>query len=189
LVIEPGNQYRYQRLSTEMINEVNDKLAPFEITKALNTAKKSVDIADEFTFDNEHYLKLNYKDWNKTNAINLNTDIYLTRKKRMGIQLFGSDYGSGFTIQNRKDLVPFHYYATGNVIYMLNNKFEIIHQFDLWSKYEDTILKFFLGDVFDDVIVVTGMWIYILSYDLRLKNRIDLTASDKNGKANGIKNL
>ena len=189
LVIEPGNQYRYQRLSTEMINEVNENLAPFEITKGITTAKKSVDISDEFTFDNEHYLKLNYKDWNKTNAINLNTDIYLTRKKRMGIQLFGSDYGSGFTIQNRKDLVPFHYYATGNVIYMLNNKFEIIHQFDLWSKYEDTILKFFLGDVFDDVIVVTGMWIYILSYDLRLKNRIDLTASDKNGKANGIKNL
>lgn len=189
LVIEPGNQYRYQRLSTEMINEVNENLAPFEITKGITTAKKSVDISDEFTFDNEHYLKLNYKDWNNTNAINLNTDIYLTRKKRMGIQLFGSDYGSGFTIQNRKDLVPFHYYATGNVIYMLNNKFEIIHQFDLWSKYEDTILKFFLGDVFDDVIVVTGMWIYILSYDLRLKNRIDLTASDKNGKANGIKNL
>ena len=189
LVIEPGNQYRYQRLSTEMINEVNQNLAPFEITTAINTAKKSVDIADEFAFDNEHYLKLDYKNWNKTNAINLNTDIYLTRKKRMGIQLFGSDYGSGFTIQNRKDLVPFHYYATGKVIYMLNNKFEIIHQFDLWSKYEDTILKFFLGDVFDDVIVVTGMWIYILSYDLRLKNRIDLTASDKNGKANGIKNL
>ena len=65
----------------------------------------------------------------------------------------------------------------------MNNKFEIVHQFDLWDKYEDTILKLFLGDVFDDVIVVTGIWIYILSYDLRLKSRINMTGTGEDGNA------
>jgi hypothetical protein len=46
-----------------------------------------------------------------------------------------------------------------------------------------------LGDVFDDVVVITGTWMYIFSYDLSLKNRIDMTASDTNGKANAIKDL
>lgn len=72
-------------------------------------------------------------------------------------------------------------------MYLCNNKFEIVHQFDLWDKYEDTILKLFLGDVFDDVIIVSGIWMYILSYDLRLKSRIDMTATT--GKDNAIKDL
>jgi hypothetical protein len=38
-------------------------------------------------------------------------------------------------------------------------------------------MKIILGDVFDDVIIVTGMYMYILTYDLMLRNRIDLTAT------------
>lgn len=136
-----------------------------------------------FQFDNENYKIIKYNKWKNTNVINFNTDIYLSRKKRMGVQLFGTDYTSGFNIQNRKDVVPYHYYASKNVLYLLNNKFEIVHQFDLWSKYEDTILKLFLGDVFDDVIIVTGIWIYILSYDLRLKSRINMTGTGEDGNA------
>jgi hypothetical protein len=101
--------------------------------------------------------------------------------------LFGSDYTDGFNIQNRKDLVPHHYYATENVLYLLNNKFEIVHEFNMKEKFNDKILKFFLGDTFDDVVVVTGIWIYIFSYDLRLKSRIDLTATS--GENNAIMNL
>lgn len=189
LVIEPANTYRYQRISNEMIDEVNENLKPYLISTGKNRARKDVNIDELFWFDNQNYYKLNYKDWNKTNSINYNMDIYLSRKKRMGIQLFGTDYKDGFNIQNRKDLVPFHYWATDKVIYLLNNKFEAVHQFDLGEKYDDTILKVFLGDVFDDVVVVTGIWMYIFSYDLRLKSRIDMTASQANGKANGIKDL
>jgi hypothetical protein len=58
----------------------------------------------------------------KTNVFTLNTDIYLEREKRIGIQLFGTDYNSGFNIQNRKDLAPFHYIASDKVLYMMNNK-------------------------------------------------------------------
>ena len=54
--------------------------------------------------------------------LNLNGDFYLQRNKRMGIQLFGTDYKNGFNIQNRKDVVPFHYYATDKVLYLCNNK-------------------------------------------------------------------
>lgn len=69
----------------------------------------------------------------------------------------------------------------------MNNKFEIVHQFDLYEKYKDKILKFFLGDTFDDVVVITGIWMYIFSYDLRLKSRIDMTAT--RGEDNAIMNL
>jgi hypothetical protein len=111
----------------------------------------------------------------------------LRREKPIGIQIFGTDYTDGFNIQNRKDLVPYHYYATDTTMYLLNNKFEIVHEFNLYEKYKDKILKFFLGDTFDDIIIVTGIWLYILSYDLRLKSRIDLTATS--GENNAIMNL
>lgn len=135
---------------------------------------------------------MDYKDWNRTNKINFNGDFYLQRDKRMGIQLFGTDFTNGFNIQNRKDLVPFHYYATDKILYLCNNKFEIVHQFDLYEKYNDYILKLFLGDVFDDVIILSGIWLYILSYDLRLKSRINLTATSDNEdelQLNAIKDL
>ena len=183
MVIEAGNTYRYQRVSSDMINEVVEQIEPNRITTVTSDSGVEVDLLDEFLFDNEHYRKLKYDKWNNTNSINFNTDIYLSRKKRMGIQLFGTDYTDGFNIQNRKDLAPFHYYASETVLYLLNNKFEIVHQFDFGEKYEDTIFKIFLGNTFDDVIVVSGCWLYILSYDLRLKSRIDMTATSNETNA------
>lgn len=176
MVIEAGNTYRYQRVSSDMINEVIEQIEPNRISTVISDSGQDIDLLDEFLFDNEHYRKLSYDKWNNTNSINFNTDIYLSRKKRMGIQLFGTDYTDGFNIQNRKDLAPFHYYATETVLYLLNNKFEIVHQFDFGEKYNDVIYKLFLGNTFDDVVVVSGCWMYILSYDLRLKSRIDMTA-------------
>ena len=140
----------------------------------LNQKNKEVDLLDTFYFDKENYLKLNYKDWKNTNKINFNTDIYLSKKKRMGIQIFGNDYSSGFTIQNRKDLIPYHYYSTDSTIYLMNNKFQLIHSFEINATYGDTIRKVILGDTFDDVYVITDVFIYVFAYDLRLKTRIDL---------------
>ena len=187
MVIEPGNTYRYQRLSKKMVDELIDNISPYQIEKYSDTAKREYNTRDLFNFDNEHYRIVKYDKWNKTNIINFNTDIYLRSDKKIGLQIFGTDYTDGFNIQNRKDLVPYHYYATDYVIYLCNNKFEIVHQFDMRDKYNDRILKLFLGDVFDDVVVVTGIWLYIFSYDLRLKSRIDLTATS--GEDNAIMNL
>lgn len=181
LIIEPASTYLFQRLSSEMVKEVNNQIEPNLIRNGVqknvkNQVNQDVDLFDEMIFNNENYRKIHYSAWKNTNKINFNTDIYLNKNKRMGIQLFGNDYTSGFNIQNRKDLAPYHYYATDDIVFLLNNKFEEVHRFDFKSKYEDRIRKLILGDVFDDVIVITGIWIYILSYDLRLKTRIDLTA-------------
>lgn len=178
LVIEPGCSYIYSRLSKEMVDENLQKMETNLISRAKNQNNKEVNLYDYFEFDNENYKKISYKDWNKTNAMNFNTDIYLNPKKRMGIQIFGTDYTSGFNIQNRKDVAPFHYYATDETIYLLNNKYEITHQFSLYEKYGDYIIKFFMGDPFDDVIVLTGLHLYIFSYDLRLKSKISLVATE-----------
>lgn len=178
LIIEPANSYIYQRISNVMVNEVLDNMESNRITKVKNQVNKDEDIWNEFVFDNKSYKKISYKAWQNTNQVNINTDIYLNKNKRMGIQLFGSDYTSGFNIQNRKDIVPYHYYATDEIVFLLNNKFEEAHRFNLYEKYGDKIQKLILGDIFDDVIVITGIWLYILSYDLRLKTRIDLTAND-----------
>lgn len=93
----------FQRLSSEMVDEVLEKIEPNLIKNAAirtvkNQVDKDVDLWDEYTFDNENYRKIHYSAWNNTNSINFNTDIYLTKNKRMGIQLFGSDYTSGFNI-------------------------------------------------------------------------------------------
>ena len=187
LFIKPDNLYKYQRISTNMVNEVIESMASNSIKTIQDNKHKDTNISDYFAFDNENFKVIKYDKWNKTNVINFNTDIYLQRDKRIGLQLFGTDYKDGFNIQNRKDLTPFHYYSTDEVLYLCNNKFEIVHQFNLFEKFGDKILKVILGDVFDDVIVITGMWMYILTYDLMLKSKIDLTAT--NEESNAIKGI
>lgn len=187
LMIEPGNTYRYQRISNDTVNQILEELSDYKINTVTNEAKKNIYLNEYFQFNNESFRKINYNDLRKTNKLNLNADFYLQRDKRIGIQLFGTDYNNGFNIQNRKDLVPFHYIATDDVLYMVNNKNEIVHRFDLGQKYNDLIMKIILGDVFDDVIIVTGMYMYILTYDLMLRNRIDLTATQDERQS--IKNL
>lgn len=180
VIIEPGCSYIYSRLSKDMVNEKLEKLSTHLISETMSKNNKPMKLSDYFLFDNENYQKIDYKKWNKTNAINFNTDIYINPKNRMGIQIFGADYSDCFNIQNRKDVAPFHYYADDNTIYLLNNKYEMVHQFSIYEKYGDNIIKFFLGDVFDDVVVLSGIHLYIFSYDLRLKTRISLVASEIN---------
>ena len=187
LMISAGNSYRYQRISKAAIDQVNEKLDEYAIKTVTNESKKKVPLEDTIQFNNETYRLINYKDIKGTNKLNFNADFYLQGDKRMGVQIFGTDYNNGFNIQNRKDVAPFHYYATNEILYLCNNKFQVVHQFDLYQKYEDYILKLFLGDVFDDVIILSGTWMYILSYDLRLKSRIDLTAVEQENHS--IKNL
>lgn len=174
LIIEPGCSYIYSRLSKDMIKEKNEQISAYSISKVKSKNNKEINLRDYFAFDNENYIKIPHEMWNKTNVINFNTDIFLDSKKKIGIQLFGTDYTDGFNIQNRKDVTPFHYYATDKTIYITNNKFEIVHQFSLYEKYGDYIIKFFMGDVFDDIIVLSGMHLYIFAYDLRLKSRLSL---------------
>lgn len=176
LVFEPDNEYKYSRLSSEMVNEVVDQLEPYRIQSVEDQDGRLAYLSDPMDFDNKHMLRIDHKLFNKTNAINFNTDLYITNGRPIGLQIFGTDYTSGFNIQNRKDLAPYHYYATGKVIYLLNNNFEIKHSFDLYTKYKDVINKFILGDVFDDVIAISNLYLYIFTYDLSLKSRISYSS-------------
>ena len=85
MVIEPGNTYRYQRLSKKMVDELIDNISPYQIEKYSDTAKREYNTRDLFNFDNEHYRIVKYDKWNKTNIINFNTDIYLRSDKKIGL--------------------------------------------------------------------------------------------------------
>lgn len=172
LVFEPHNTYKYERISTAMVNEVNDKLNEVRIQNVENQNGELTYLSDLLKPDNKNWLRIAHDAFKNTNKVNINFDIHITPEKRIGMQLFGADYKAGFNIQNRKDLAPFHYYATEKEMYLLNNDFEIKRKFDLYGKYSDNIVKFLVGDVFDDVIVITNLYLYIFAWDLRLKSRI-----------------
>lgn len=172
VVLESGNTYKYSRISYPVIESINEKTDEFRIKRIKTNKNTDEDILSNIVFDNKTWARIPHESFNKTNKINMNVDIYLQKDKRMGLQLFGSDYKSGFNIQNRKDLSPFHYYATDKEIYLLNNSFEIKRELNLYEKYGETIIKFILGDVFDDVVLVTSLHIYLLSYDLTIKTKI-----------------
>ena len=173
LVFEPNNSYKYSRLSSEMVNEVVEQLEPKRIQNVEDQLGDLAYLDDNMQLDSKHALRIDHKLFNKANAINFNTDLYITNGKKIGLQIFGTDYTSGLNIQNRKDLAPYHYYATGKVLYMLNDDFKIKHSFDLYGKYHDTINKFILGDVFDDIIAISNLYMYIFTYDLSLKSKIN----------------
>lgn len=175
LVIQQGNTYVYNRVSSKQIEKILQSIEENRIKTGINQKKKEINLHEQFLFDNENYFKIKSSDWKNSNSINLNVDLFLNKNKPIGIQLFGNDYTNGFNIQNRKDLVPYHYYATDQTIYLCNNKFDIAHAFNVYQKYGDKILKVILGDTFDDLYIISNIFIYVFSYDLRLKTRINLS--------------
>jgi hypothetical protein len=48
LVIEPGNTYRYQRLSKEMVEELNDKISSDTISEYVDYANRTYNTRDLF---------------------------------------------------------------------------------------------------------------------------------------------
>lgn len=173
VTIAPGCSYKYSRISNDMVKEVFDKISDNRIEFVNDQNNSLVEFDNLYNFDGGNWLKITPEKFNKSSAINLNTNIYINPDKKIGIQLFGSDYKRGFNIQNRKDLVPFHYYATENKVYWLNNKFEIIKTLDVTSKYEETICQLVIGDVFEDVALICENSIIILEYDLKLKYQVE----------------
>lgn len=178
MVIEPGNSYVYSRLSYDMILEKLDKMAEKSIETCFSNKAIGELLFDRKELEGTNFYKIDYKDFKKTNKLNINFDLYLDAKIKPGIQLFGCDYKSGFNIQNRKDLAPLHYYASESTIYLLNDNFEIVHSFNLTSKYGMPILKFILGDQFDDVIIISTTALFVLTYDLKLVSKINFTSED-----------
>lgn len=183
MLIEAGNTYCYQRLSRQMVDEVIDSISNKKVTEYYDQNDNLVNPEETFKLNGENWVKVKYDQLHNTNQFNLNFDIYLDKNVKIGPQLFGNDYTNGFNIQNRKDLVPYLYYATSETIYMLNNKYEVQHQFNLSEKYDDRVLKIIQGDIYHDIVAISPLYIYLFSYDLRLKTRISLLVDDdKDGK-------
>lgn len=115
--------------------------------------------------------------------------MYIDPNKRIGISLFGSSIGKGFSITNRTDVSPHHYYADAESIYLLNNKWEVCNKLSIKELYNDTILKLIYGDLFDDVIIISPLYLYLLTFDLKVKTRMALTSQTKQEDDLAIYNL
>lgn len=175
MVIEAGSKYKFSHISSDMVDDVLYNNIRERINTVENKYGNPENIRDYINFGGTNYRRIDYSQWNNTNAINFNTDIYIDPSKPMGIQLIGTDYCSGFNIQNRKDLAPLHYYSSENTVYLLDDNYNVSRKFKLYEKYKEKIKRMVLGDVFDDVILMTDEAIYFLSYDLKVKSRIEYT--------------
>ena len=174
LCLQDGTKYCYNRVSSDTVEDVYSSLAKDAISDVKDQYGNYVNLDEAFSFNNKQWRQIPAESFNKTSAIELNTNLYINPTKKMGIQLFGCDYKHGFNIQNRKDLCPFTYYADKNAIYLLNNSFNIANKFDFSEKYNTEIRYAVVGASFDDIYVLSDKSLFIFDYDLRLKNRIEL---------------
>ena len=172
LTIEPGTSYKYKRLGKKEVKSLFDDMqfSRIAVVKDQNTNNVNLDAA--FAFNKENWRSISSESFKNTSAINFNTNLYINPYKKMGIQIFGSDYNTGVNIQNRKDLAPFHYYASKNSVHLLNNKYQIRQSCNIAEKYNTNIQRLIIGSPFDDLYVLTDDSIIIMEYDLKLKSRI-----------------
>lgn len=174
LTISPGTAYKYSRLSKDMIYEVLDNINGNRIDYVKNQNFETKSFDSTIPFNGENWMVINASSFNNTKAITFNTDIYINPAKKMGIQLFGSDYNQGFNIQNRKDLTPFTYIATEESVYLINNEFYTSNELNVTEKYDETIQYAVISEPFEDIYIFTNKSIIILEYDLKIKNKIDI---------------
>lgn len=55
---------------------------------------------------------------------------------------------------------------------MLNNRYEVQHGINITELYGDKVVKLIIGDLFENIVVVSNMHIYILTYDLNLVSKL-----------------
>lgn len=182
VTITPGTMYKYSRISNEMVDELYNKISQNRSDTVEDENSNKVQLSDLIEMKQSSWRKIPHSFFDKTNAINLNFDVFLDPDTHMGMQLFGSDYKSGFNIQNQKNLAPMHYFATETHMYLLNNSYHISRYTDIYSKFGDTIKTFILGDIFDDIVVVCKHSLIILEYDLKIKTKLNFASKiNENG--------
>lgn len=178
MIIQPGNTYTYYRTSSKNINEMLDLISEQSIETCISNDNIGNELFAYKRLNGTRHYKLDYKDFKRTNKLNVNFDLHLAPDKKMGIQIFGCDHNHGFNVQNRKDLAPLHYYATNDEIFLLNDNYVKVRSFNLREKYGEPIIKFILGEQFDDIIIISNSSLYILAYDLKLVSKINFNEND-----------
>lgn len=139
---------------------------------------KKVNLYQAFKFNHDNFRKIDCSGIDEIHGMNFNADMLIDPKKPIGIQLLGASHDRGLMIKNRQDLAPYHYYATEDCVMMLNNAHEIVHSLSLKELYDERVLKVLMGDMFENVVVVCPMNMYVLSYDLQVKMRVSLSSDD-----------
>lgn len=186
LVFERDNIYEYRRVSPDDIRGAVEKMQDFIINAVKNEDGKTVDLGGDISFNGKAYRKIDIPSGGDLEALTFNADVYIDPGKPIGVQVFGSVQNDGLVIRNRCDLAPFHYYATEDEMVMLNNRYERVHALSLKETCRDSILKFFCGEPFDNVLVVSPVALYILSYDLQLKGRLSLMGGESGDAVYGL---
>jgi hypothetical protein len=172
LTIEPGTSYKYKRVGKEEVETIFEELEPSRISTVKDQNGNNVNLDAAFAFNKENWRSISSESFENTSAINFNTNLYINPYKKMGIQIFGSDYNTGVNIQNRKDLAPFHYYASASSVHMMNNNYQIRQSCNIFEKYNTNIQRLIIGSPFDDLYILTDDSVIIMEYDLKLKSRI-----------------
>ena len=172
LIIEPGTSYKYKRIGKNEINSIFNDLETSRISIVKDQNTNNVNLDETFAFNKENWRSISSESFKNTQMINFNTNLYINPYKKMGIQIFGSDYNTGVNIQNRKDLAPFHYYASENSVHLMNNNYQIRQSCNIFEKYNTPIRRLIIGAPFDDLYILTDNSIIIMEYDLKLKSRI-----------------
>ena len=172
ITIEAGTSYSYKRIGKNEVNELFDSIFDNRISVVKDQNLNNVNLDAEFAFNRENWRSISAESFKNTSAINFNTNLYINPYKKMGIQIFGADHNSGVNIQNRKDLAPFHYYASEDSVNLLNNTYNICQSCNIFEKYNIHIKRLIIGEPFEDLYILTDDSIIILEYDLKLKSRI-----------------
>lgn len=176
--IKPNSKYKFSRLSREMVCESLSSFGSDFINIVKNQNDKKVNLFDDIRLNGEEYRKIEMPNNDDINSFNFNTDIFIDPDKKMGLSLLGTSNNQGFSITNRTDVSPYFYYADDDNVYLLNNKWEVSATVSLRELFNDTVLKVIQGEVFDDVLVVSPLYLYVFTYNLHLKTRISLVANE-----------
>lgn len=174
LMFEQNGQYVYSRVGKDQVNAIISNISD---AKEYELSSYS---------SNEEVVTINNLNIKNSGILDLNFDIYLDSDKVYGLDLFANSSTNGLSISNLNDVTPFlytfdNYYDSNNnlsnaIVTLHNTNFDIIKQLNIQHLYKNNeeILGLALNIPYEDFAIIGSEYVYIVSYDLILKERIKL---------------
>jgi hypothetical protein len=177
-VFESNTEYVYSRVGESEVQTILDDCKDYQ-QEVIESYASTKDTEEIIKFDNTPYKN--------SGELDINFDIYLDNSLYYGVDLMSNSCTTGLTIRNEKTTTPF-LYAYDNVynadsgalehtyIRLLNYSYTLIKEVDIESLYglNEEIRELVLNLPFEDFGVLTTKSLYILSFDLSIKQRFDL---------------
>lgn len=176
LMIEPNTEYMYSRIGNDEVLSILNEVEPYKECKipSFISSENSIQKIDNLNVKNSGVLDLNF-------------DMYLSPDKKYGLDIFSNSPTNGITVKNEKDITPFVYTfdniynddneLTNALVHLSNFKIEIVKTIDLKALYgrNEEIKQLILNLPFDDFAILTSESLYIVGYDLLIKERFALS--------------